>query len=65
MYVVFGNFTANMAVIALMAADEGIMPQKLRKWAESQINYMLGDGGRNYVVGFGDDYPLQPHHRAR
>ena len=25
---------------------------------------MLGDSGRSYVVGFGDNYPLQPHHKA-
>ena len=25
---------------------------------------MLGDSGRSYVVGFGDNYPKQPHHKA-
>ena len=25
---------------------------------------MLGDSGRSYVVGFGNNYPLQPHHKA-
>ena len=25
---------------------------------------MLGDSGRSFVVGFGDNYPLQPHHKA-
>ena len=55
---------ANMALIALMAAEEDVMPQKLRQWAESQINFMLGDGGRSYVVGFGSNPPTQPHHRA-
>ena len=54
-----------MALIALMAAEEDVMPQKLRQWAESQINFMLGDGGRSYVVGFGSNPPTQPHHRAR
>lgn len=54
-----------MALIALMAAEEGIMPQKLREWAQSQIHFMLGDGGRSYVVGFGKNPPQNPHHRAR
>ena len=25
---------------------------------------MLGDSGRSFVVGFGNNYPLQPHHKA-
>ena len=35
-------------------------------FAESQINYILGDNPNNfsYMVGFGDNYPLNPHHRA-
>jgi len=54
-----------MALVGLMASLQDIMPQKLRTWAVSQINFMLGDGGRSYMVGFGDDYPQQPHHRGR
>ncbi|WP_118134478.1 glycoside hydrolase family 9 protein [Oceanicella sp. SM1341] len=35
-------------------------------FASDQLDYMLGDNpdGQSYVVGFGDDYPLNPHHRA-
>lgn len=54
-----------MALIAVMASLEAIMPQKLRSWAESQINFMLGDSGRSYVIGFGENPPVQPHHRGR
>ena len=25
---------------------------------------MLGDSGRSFVVGFGENYPKQPHHKA-
>ena len=25
---------------------------------------MLGDSGRSFVVGFGNNYPKQPHHKA-
>jgi len=58
------RYSANMAFMALMASQQGIHPAEYRKWAESQINYMLGDGGRSYVVGFGNNPPTQPHHRA-
>lgn len=35
-------------------------------FANNQIDYILGDNPRNasYVIGFGENYPLQPHHRA-
>lgn len=49
----------------LQAADIGIMSTQYREFAKEQIHYMLGDGGRSYVVGFGENYPLQPHHAAR
>lgn len=35
-------------------------------FAESQIDYLLGDNPNNfsYMVGFGDNYARQPHHRG-
>lgn len=30
----------------------------------SQVNYALGDTGRSYLIGFGEDYPQNPHHRT-
>jgi hypothetical protein len=35
-------------------------------FAKEQIDYILGDNPResSYVVGFGENYPLNPHHRA-
>ena len=57
--------TANTAFLALVAAKEGIEVAKYREFAKQQINYMLGDGGRSYVVGFGNNPPHSPHHRAR
>ncbi|XP_060590585.1 endoglucanase E-4-like [Ruditapes philippinarum] len=56
--------TANMAFIAIMASLENINSDAYRQWAETQINYMLGDAGRSYVVGFGNNPPTHPHHRA-
>jgi endoglucanase len=29
-----------------------------------QLNYILGDSGRSFVVGYGNNPPQRPHHRA-
>lgn len=49
----------------IQAADIGIKSIPYREFAKKQIHYILGDGGQSYVVGFGKNYPLQPHHAAR
>ncbi|XP_055879857.1 endoglucanase A-like [Biomphalaria glabrata] len=54
---------ANMAMLALIAADAGLHATEYRHWAMCQIHYALGDTGFSYVVGFGDDYPLRPYQR--
>ena len=54
-----------MATLALVAANEGIEPQAYRAWAREQIHYMVGDSGRSFVIGFGEDPPTRPHHAAR
>ncbi len=40
--------------------------QKYVDFAKSQMDYILGDNPResSYVVGFGNNYPKFPHHRA-
>ncbi|GFO36046.1 endoglucanase [Plakobranchus ocellatus] len=63
------RYAANAAFAALVAADVGIDGAVNRKWAVEQINYILGDNRVNgkcfsFVVGYGDNYPLQPHHRG-
>lgn len=66
------RYAANTAFLALDYADhvaatgDEAYAAELRDFAETQIDYMLGDNpdGFSFVVGFGDDYPLQPHHRA-
>ena len=52
-------------IMLFQAADAGISPTRYREFARQQIDYMLGDSGRSYVVGFGHNYPKQPHHAAR
>ncbi|XP_061196701.1 uncharacterized protein LOC133204978 [Saccostrea echinata] len=60
------RYTANAALVALMAADEGIGGDDYKIWAMKQINYMLGDNKQNmsYQIGYGENYPQKPYHRA-
>jgi len=52
----------NAAFICLGAARNGLNPDAYNQFAIQQLNYILGDGGRSYVVGFGDNPPVRPHH---
>jgi hypothetical protein len=68
------RYTANTALIALMAAEYGLNPEEYRGWAKKQVDYILAAGGDinpatgkpkfSYLIGFGDDYPRAPHHRS-
>jgi hypothetical protein len=40
------------------------MTNEIRAHAKSQIDYALGSTGRSFVVGFGQNPPVQPHHSA-
>ena len=53
-----------MAHFALEAAQLGIDTADATSFAENQINYILGDGGRSYVCGWGNNPPQRPHHRS-
>jgi endoglucanase len=59
------RYAGNFAMWAMQAGRLGIMSQEAFDFAESQMNYILGDGaGHSYVVGWGNDPPQKPHHRA-
>ena len=66
------RYASNMAFLAVERASladargETALAARLRDFASDQIDYMLGDNpdGQSYLVGFGEDYPLNPHHRA-
>jgi hypothetical protein len=61
------RYSANTSFIAGIYSDTvRDYNQRYAKFAESQIDYILGDNPNNfsYMVGFGDKYPLRPHHRA-
>jgi hypothetical protein len=63
------RYAANTAFLALVYAD-GLQDEKLRAryhdFAVAQVRYALGDNpqGRSYVVGFGHNAPVNPHHRT-
>ncbi|CAL4104840.1 unnamed protein product, partial [Meganyctiphanes norvegica] len=58
------RYAANAALICLRAGDLGIDTEKNYDFARQQINYMLGDAGHSYVIGFGTNSPKRPHHRS-
>jgi len=58
------RYAANAAFIAMVAAKNNILVTESRNFARSQIHYMLGGGGRSYVVGFGNNPPQRPHHAS-
>ena len=58
------RYAANTAFLALVAADLGVKPATYREFAKKQIHYMLGDSGRSFVVGFGNNPPQRPHHAS-
>lgn len=43
-----------------------VAPAELLSFAKSQVDYILGDNPRatSYMVGYGNNYPQQVHHRA-
>nr|AMH40366.1 glycoside hydrolase family 9 [Medauroidea extradentata] len=56
--------TAYVMQICLETAALGVNAATYRAEAKKQINYMLGDTGFSYLVGFGSKYPTHCHHRA-
>ena len=62
------RYAANAAFLMMQAKKMNRMAEadqnKYFNFAAGQINYMLGDSGRSYVVGFGNNPPKKPHHRA-
>ncbi|MCL6590510.1 MAG: glycoside hydrolase family 9 protein [Firmicutes bacterium] len=63
------RYAANTALIAFIYADmisDATLKSRYQSFAERQINYCLGQnpGNRSYVVGFGNNPPVHPHHRT-
>ena len=61
------RYAANTSFLALVYADRvGDVGTRYRDFARSQVDYMLGKNpnARSYVVGFGVNPPVNPHHRG-
>lgn len=61
------RYSANTSLLAFIYADKvGDNGTRYRDFARRQINYMLGENPnqRSYVVGFGNNPPVNPHHRS-
>ncbi|MFZ4775704.1 MAG: glycoside hydrolase family 9 protein [Terrimicrobiaceae bacterium] len=61
------RYAANTAFLAFVYADKvGDVGTRYRDFAKRQIDYMLGQNpaSRSYVVGFGNNPPVNPHHRG-
>ncbi|XP_066930293.1 endoglucanase F-like [Clytia hemisphaerica] len=59
------RYASNLAFLSLITAKiEGADIQFFNQFATSQINYILGDTGRSFVVGFGENPPQQPFHKS-
>lgn len=50
----------------LKCAAGNVAPNQLLSFAKSQVDYILGDNPRatSYMVGYGNNYPRQVHHRG-
>jgi hypothetical protein len=60
------RYAANTAFCALVYADRVNNPSnRYSEFARAQIEYALGanPAGRSYVCGFGNNPPMNPHHR--
>jgi len=58
------RYAGNLAHFALQAANLDIDVEASKSFAETQVNYILGDNGRSYVGGWGENPPQRPHHRS-
>ncbi|MGD1922474.1 MAG: glycoside hydrolase family 9 protein [Pleurocapsa sp.] len=65
--------TANTSFIAFVYSDwlqetqgDSAKIERYQEFAISQINYILGQNPaqRSYMIGYGENYPQNPHHRT-
>ncbi|XP_039249825.2 uncharacterized protein LOC120327569 isoform X1 [Styela clava] len=62
------RYACNAGFICMVTSKLKLVPDekktKYRKFGEDQIDYVLGKTGKSFVVGYGINYPKQPHHRS-
>ncbi|CAA3000616.1 endoglucanase 6-like [Olea europaea subsp. europaea] len=62
---VYSDYLSSAGKI-LRCASGNVAPSQLLSFAKSQVDYILGDNPRatSYMVGYGNSFPRQVHHRA-
>lgn len=62
----YATTTAFLAFVYGDLTTDSALKTKYYTFAESQINYALGNNPRNgsYIVGYGNNSPQHPHHRT-
>jgi hypothetical protein len=58
-----GNLGFLTMVHAKNPAVDPLYGNRLRNYGMHQANYLLGDAGRSWVIGFGKDYPAMHNHK--
>lgn len=64
------RYATNIGFIAAVYSDtvidDPVLIARYKELYETQINYCLGKNpdNRSYVVGYGNNYPVNPHHRT-
>lgn len=61
------RYSTALSFMALMYADtisDGAPKRQAQCFAVGQVRYVLGDAGRSYVVGVGDNPPCRVHSRS-
>ncbi|KAJ6802319.1 endoglucanase 24-like isoform X1 [Iris pallida] len=63
---VYSDYMLTSRTEAVSCNGESYSPTDLRNFAMSQADYVLGDNPMkmSYLVGYGDSYPQQVHHRG-
>lgn len=62
------RYATTTGFVALVYGREDYCPERKKEiyhdFALSQADYALGSTGRSFMIGFGEDYPVHPHHRT-
>jgi endoglucanase len=63
------RYSANTAWVAMLYSDyvtDPVRKARYHDFGARQINYILGDNphNRSYMIGFGANSPINPHHRT-
>nr|QQP23425.1 glycosyl hydrolase 9B5 [Sedum alfredii] len=64
--VLYSDYMLTSQTAKLSCDGKTYKPSDLRKFAISQVDYVLGDNPQklSYLVGYGDNYPEYVHHRG-